>query len=99
MSVVIDLHLKAKDQENYDKLYGTLQAILPDTAKYDGAQLISCSANPDDLTFIVHEVWETAEHQQKYIGWRQERGDVDVLVSMLAEPPNFVQRQHLDFGG
>jgi len=98
MSVVIDLHLKAKDQENYDKLYQTLQAILPDTAAYDGAQLISCAANPDDMTFIVHEVWETPAHQQTYLGWRQERGDVDTLVSMLAEPPNFIQREHVVIG-
>ncbi len=98
MSVVIDLHLKAKDKEHYDKLYATLEAILPDTAAFDGAKLISCSANADDMTFIVHEVWESVEHQQKYLGWRQERGEVDVLVSMLSEPPNFVQREHLVFG-
>lgn len=98
MAVVIDLHLKAKDQENYDKLHATLTAILPDTAAFDGAQLISCSANPDDMTFIVHEVWESVEHQQKYLGWRAERGEIDVLVSMLAEDPRFDQREHLAFG-
>ena len=98
MSVVIDLHLKAKDAENYKKLYETLQAILPDTAKYDGAELISCSADEASLTFIVHEVWETLGHQQAYIGWRQERGDVDALVAMLGEPPNFVQREHVSLG-
>ncbi|MEM8652965.1 MAG: antibiotic biosynthesis monooxygenase [Pseudomonadota bacterium] len=98
MSVVIDLHLKAKDKENYDKLYQTLQAILPDTAAFEGAHLISCSANADDMSFIVHEVWESAEHQQAYIGWRQERGEIEALVSMLGEDPQFVQREHLVFG-
>ena len=98
MAIVIDLHLKAKDHENYEALYKTLQAILPDTAAYEGAQLISCSANEADMTFIVHEVWDTHEHQQAYINWRQGRGDVDKLVSMLGEPPNFVQREHLVYG-
>lgn len=97
MAVVIDLHLKAKDKENYSKLYETLQAILPDTAKYDGAQLISCSADEASMTFIVHEVWDTLAHQQAYLGWRTERGDVDTLVSMLGAPPEFVQREHLAF--
>ena len=60
--------------------------------------LISCSANADDESFIIHEVWESAEHQQKYIGWRAERGELEALGQMLGEPPQFVQREHLVFG-
>jgi len=97
MTVVIDLHLQAKDQENYTKLHETLTAILPDTAAYAGAKLISCSADPESMTFIVHEVWETPEHQQAYLNWRVERGDVEVLVAMLGKPPEFVRREHLPF--
>jgi len=37
-------------------------------------------------------------HQQAYLGWRQERGEIDVLVSMLGKPPEFVEREHLKFG-
>lgn len=98
MAIVIDLHLKAKDRENYEALFQTLQTILPDTAAYDGAHLISCSADEDTMSFIVHEVWESLAHQQAYLGWRAERGDVDKLVSMLSEPPQFIQREHLAFG-
>lgn len=97
MAIVIDLHLKAKDRENYEALHKTLTAILPDTAAYDGAHLISCSADPQTMTFIVHEVWESLAHQQAYLGWRKERGDVDTLVSMLGAPPEFVQREHLAY--
>ena len=98
MAVVVDLHLKAKDKENYEKLHGTLKAILPDTAAFDGAQLISCSADPESMTFIVHEVWESIEDQKAYIGWRAERGDLDALGAMLGEAPKFVVREHLAFG-
>lgn len=97
MAIVIDLHLKAKDQENYDALHKTLTAILPDTAAYEGAKLISCSADPATMTFIVHEVWETLEHQQAYLAWRAGRGEIDALVGMLGQPPEFVQREHLVF--
>lgn len=98
MAIVVDLHLKAKDKENYDKLHATLTAILPDTAAYDGAQLISCSADAESMTFIVHEVWDAIENQQAYLGWRAERGDIDALVAMLGEEPKFVVREHLAFG-
>lgn len=97
MTVVIDLHLKAKDRENYEALYKTLQAILPDTAAFEGARLVSCAADSDTMRFIVHEVWESLAHQQAYISWRAERGDVDTLVSMLAEAPEFIEREHLVF--
>ena len=97
MTVVIDLHLKAKDRENYDALYKTLQAILPDTAAFEGARLISCSADSETMSFIVHEVWDSLAHQQAYINWRAERGDVDTLVSMLGEAPEFREREHLVF--
>jgi len=46
----------------------------------------------------VHEVWESVDHQQKYLGWRAERGEIDALVAMLAEEPRFDQREHLSFG-
>lgn len=98
MAIVIDLHLKAKDRENYDALYKTLQAILPDTAAYEGAHLISCSADEEAMSFIVHEVWESLEHQQAYLGWRGERGDLDALGAMLGAAPEFIQREHLAFG-
>ncbi len=97
MCVVIDLHLTAKDRENYDKLHATLTAILPDTAAYKGAELISCSADEKNMPFIVHEVWESLAHQQAHLGWRQERGEIDALVSMLGKPPEFIEREHLKF--
>ena len=96
MSVVFEVTFKAK-VDTYDELHATLTAILPDTAKYEGAELISCSADPADKTFYVHEVWDSAESQQAYLNWRQERGDVDKLVAMLREPPTFEQREQLTF--
>jgi len=78
-------------------LHATLKAILPDTAKFKGAELISCSADPTDKTFYIHEVWESAESQQAYLAWRQERGDVDKLVALLREAPSFEEHEHLAF--
>ena len=96
MSVVFAVTFKAKE-DMYDQLHATLKAILPDTAGYKGAELISCSADPADKTIYVHEVWDSAASQQAYLQWRQERGDVDKLVAMLREAPSFEEREHLTF--
>ena len=96
MSVVFAVTFKAKE-DMYDQLHATLVAILPDTAKFNGAELISCSADPGGKTFYVHEVWDTAESQKAYMDWRQERGDVDKLVALLRDAPTFEQREHLTF--
>lgn len=97
MSVVVNVTFKAKEDQ-YRTLYDTLVAILPDTAAYKGAELISCSADPADKAFHVHEVWDSIESQKAYLGWRAERGDVDKLVAMLREPPEFKEEEHLAFG-
>ena len=96
MSVVFAVTFKAKE-DTYDELHATLKAILPDTANFNGAKLISCSADPADKTFYVHEVWDSVESQEAYLAWRQERGDVDKLVAMLREAPSFDQQEHLTF--
>ena len=36
---------------------------------------------------LVYEIWETKEDQQAYMGWRQERVDLDVLGGIVAEAP------------
>ena len=90
MSVVVQLTLKAKDDQ-YTKLVETMKAILPDTAKFEGAELISCSADDESKTVKIWEVWNKIESQQAYMGWRTERGEIDALVSMLREPPQIDQ--------
>ena len=62
MSIVINLHLKAKEDQ-YDTLHGVLTAILPDTAAREGAELISCMADPENKGSIrsgietLHRSW------------------------------------------
>ena len=96
MSIVMNVTFKAQDDKD-QTLYDTLVAILPDTAARDGAELISCAANPEDKTFEIHEVWDTIENQQAYLQWRTDRGDVDALVALLREPPTFDLREHLSY--
>lgn len=94
MSVVVILTLKAKD-ESWDQLKSTLQAILPDTAAYEGAELIRAAADEATKTCTVYEVWDKIESQKAYLAWRDGRGELAALGQMLREPPDFAERAHL----
>lgn len=86
MSVVVILTLKAAEDQ-YDQLAATMQAILPDTAKREGAELIRAAGDAEARTVTVYEEWDRIESQQAYMAWRTERGDIATLVAMLREPP------------
>ena len=96
MSVVVQLTVKAKP-ESYQQLYDTWVAILPDTSKANGAMHISCAADPAKNEFRVWEIWEKIEDQKAYMQWRVDRGDIDKLGAMLAEPPKVEELEHLTF--
>lgn len=94
MSVVVMLTLKARD-ESYDQLKQTMAAILPDTARRDGAELIRCGGDDGAKTVTVYEEWDRIESQQAYMAWRTERGDIDKLVALLREPPQVAVLDHI----
>jgi quinol monooxygenase YgiN len=94
MSVMVVLTLKAKDDQ-YDMLVQTMKAILPDTAAYAGAELISCAADASDKSVTIWEKWDQIESQQAYMGWRTERGDIEKLGGLLREPPKVEQFEHV----
>lgn len=96
MSYVVNLVVKAKPEE-FDNLVAYFAEFLPDTAKYAGAEVITCYTDPETHTLTVHEIWDTKDSQQTYLGWRAETGVVDKIVSMLAEPPAFEEYTHVAF--
>lgn len=91
MSVVVMLTLKAAEGR-YEELAETMKrAILPDTAKRDGAQLIRAAGDPATGTIVLYEEWDRIESQEAYMAWRTDRGDIGKLVTMLREPPKVEQ--------
>ncbi|MEO0683298.1 MAG: hypothetical protein AAF192_23170 [Pseudomonadota bacterium] len=96
MSITVNAIFKATD-ESYDDLVAYMSSILPDTAAFEGAELISCYADPDEKTLVVHEVWAEKAAQEAYLGWRTETGVVGKIVAMLREPPVFEERVHVPF--
>ena len=94
MSICVVATFKAKD-ETFEDLKATFKAILPDTAAFEGAELISSAAVEADKSVVVWEIWDKIESQQAYMGWRTERGDVETLMGMLREPPTFERSEHI----
>jgi quinol monooxygenase YgiN len=88
MTVMVTAEFKMKP-EAAETVIQTMKEILPDTRAYDGCQEIKSYYEPDTHTLLLVEIWESSEHQQKYIGWRVETGLVDSVSEMLAAAPAF----------
>jgi quinol monooxygenase YgiN len=96
MAYVVNLVLTAKPEE-FEDLVAYMVEILPDTAKYEGAQVITCYSDPATHMLTVHEIWDSKAHQQAYFQWRAETGVVDRIVGMVAGPPAFEEYTHVAF--
>jgi quinol monooxygenase YgiN len=93
MSINVILEVQSKP-ETIEELKSTFEAILPDTRSYDGCISVEVIINQDDpLNVILLEVWETREHQEKYIQWRAETGALEALGAMLSQPASI---RHFD---
>jgi quinol monooxygenase YgiN len=85
VTVTLEFHTKPDTAQT---LHDTLDAILGDTRAFDGCESVVVHRDLADPTvFLLYEQWGKVEQQQAYMAWRQERGDIDKLVALLAEPP------------
>jgi quinol monooxygenase YgiN len=85
MAVTVTIRLLAKDP--YITL-GVLTQALPITRTYEGNHYSHTHVNQDKPNeIILIQGWESKEHQQNYISWRQETGDLQQLVNTLVEAP------------
>ena len=70
-----------------DELKKKMGEILPDTRAFDGCTSIYLTQDIEDSSkMIAVEVWETKGHYDKYLQWRTDRGDMDMLGTMLENP-------------
>ena len=87
MAVAVTLELKCQSGKGGD-MVGNLKSMLGDTRARQGAVSIELVVKQDNSDHIlVYEIWETKEDHQAYMGWRQERGDLDALGGIVAEEP------------
>ncbi len=86
MSTLVTLEGIAK-AESVRELEDFLKRILPDTRSYDGCQDITFYLNEDGRTFVAVEHWDSKEHYQRYLAWRDETGVLAALGAMLNGEP------------
>lgn len=88
MAVTIMLEVKAKQGTGHD-LVKTFATLLPDTRAYAGCISLDLYQSQDDPdTLIAYEQWESKEHYQKYLGWREETGALGQLASAIEGAPS-----------
>jgi quinol monooxygenase YgiN len=87
MSVLFILELTI-EPDQVERYLGQFPSVLPDTRAFDGCEEITVHQNQDDPTDVVLlERWASKEAHQKYMAWREERGDMERLGQGLAGPP------------
>ena len=69
----------------YGRRFGIRAGRYPRSAGAVSIELVVKQDNSDHI--LVYEIWETKEDHQAYMGWRQERGDLDALGGIVAEAP------------
>ena len=88
MAITVILEAEAKPGTGNDFLE-TLKEVLPGTRSYDGCLELNAYQNQDnsDVMVLVGR-WESKEHYEKYLGWRQERGDMELLAGAIVGEPS-----------
>lgn len=88
MACVVLLELSAKD-EAIDGMKETFKNILGDTRAFDGCQGVEVTQDQDNPnTMVLVEKWDTRQHYEKYLAWREERGDLEAMGAALQGPPS-----------
>jgi quinol monooxygenase YgiN len=88
MTCIVVLEATAKKGAG-TQLVEAFRGLLPDTRGREGCERVEVGTNldnPDGLVLV--ERWATRKNYEDYLAWRQERGDLDKLATLLAEPPS-----------
>ncbi len=71
------------DPERVSEAIEFLREKFPETRAYSGCQDVTAFLNDDGKTFVFVEHWDSKEHFEKYMTWRQESGTFGVFLGML----------------
>ena len=83
MAVMVSIEMKFKP-ETAEKMLQTMKAALVDTRGFEGCQELKSYYETDTHSLLLVEIWDSAEAQQAYMGWRVETGFIDLIGGDLA---------------
>ena len=94
MSISVILVFKAKD-EMFEKMRETFKGALSETKSYDGCQQVGACSDEKDKSVILYEVWDSIDHQKKYMKWREDTGVLKAIGEMCREAPDISYKSFL----
>ncbi|MGF1662882.1 MAG: putative quinol monooxygenase [Kineosporiaceae bacterium] len=84
MAVTVTIELRTQGEETLR----VLSRALPATRSYEGCRYVTTHVDRDDPhRVLLVQGWDSREHQERYIAWRQSTGDLAALVNTLSQPP------------
>ena len=87
MSVLVNLQLKVKQGQVHD-LLETFKGLLPGTRAYKGCHWVKLTTNIEDVNVLeVVSEWDSKEHHQRYVAFRETDGTSDLMDPLLVSPP------------
>lgn len=87
MSLLILLEMKPAP-EHVEEVKRRLVADLPETREFDGCESLSVhesQEHPGEILFVMR--WASIADHDRYVAWRQERGELQSFFELLTEPP------------
>jgi len=82
MTVLVTLKFPVQPAKLEDFLV-VLKEALKETRAYNGCETVQTFVERGTSAVFLVETWESAEHQQNYMGWRIETGLIDALDPYL----------------
>ena len=82
MTVLVTLKFPVQPAKLEDFLI-VLKEALKETRAYNGCKTVQTFLEKGTSAVFLVETWESAEHQQNYMGWRIETGLIDALDPYL----------------
>ena len=96
MSINVMLEFQCRE-DKIEAFKSVLEVALVDTRNYDGCVSVQVTVNQEaPLNLIFLEVWESREHNEKYLAWRTDTGLFETLSDMLSSPPTIRYFENLN---
>lgn len=81
--IIVTLRLTPKDPAAFQRF---LTQILPDTRKAAGCRYSKTYVDRDGADMLLLQEWDSADHQQAYMAWREKTGVLQTFLGHLAKP-------------
>lgn len=77
------------DTDTFDNHVNAVLEMLPGARSFPGCLQAHVGIDRDRFEIAVFHLWESAEHLNRYLDWRAERGDLDARSATMRREQEF----------